>query len=348
MRFTVSSLVSNGPDPVTGVQRSPHEKLRSVIDQAVTAEQLGYDGYGVGERHGEPFLSPAPPLLLSAIAARTTTIRLFTTVTVLSILDPVRVAEDYAMLDQLSGGRLELIIGKGNDPRHFGLFGLPEERQWDALAENYGLLRRLWREEGVSWTGSTRPPLTDVTTAPRPLQSPIPVWHGSASSERSTDLAARHGDPLFSANTFHPLEKYKALVDHYRERWEHHGHDPKDARVGTGFGGLFVAERSQDAVEGFRPYWQALLDSAAGKHNNSPFASLEDALERGSALVGSPQQVIEKIHRYHEAFGNEVVGIGVDALTEEVQHRQLELFAAEVAPVIRKEIPEPVRAPAGS
>ncbi|WP_329499521.1 LLM class flavin-dependent oxidoreductase [Kitasatospora herbaricolor] len=113
MRFTVSSLVSNGPDPVSGVWRTPHEKLHNVIDQAVTAEQLGYEGYGVGERHGEPFLSPAPPVLLSAIAARTSTIRLCTTVTVLSILDPVRVAEDYAMLDQLSGGRLELIIGKG-------------------------------------------------------------------------------------------------------------------------------------------------------------------------------------------------------------------------------------------
>ncbi|MBP0448169.1 LLM class flavin-dependent oxidoreductase [Kitasatospora sp. RG8] len=339
MRFTVSSLVANGPDPVTGVQRTPYEKLHNVIDQAVTAERLGFDGYGVGERHGEPFLSPAPPVLLSAIAARTSTIRLFTTVTVLSILDPVRVAEDYAVLDQLSGGRLELIIGKGNDPRHFDLFGLPEERQWDALAENYGLLHRLWREEKVSWEGSTRPPLKEVTTSPRPLQDPIPVWHGSATSEQSTDLAARYGDPLFSANSFHPLAKYKVLVDHYRERWEHYGHDPKDARVGTGFGGLFIARRSQDAVEGFRPYWDALFNSAAGRHNNSPFASLEDALERGSALVGSPQQVIEKIHRYHEAFGNEVVGIGVDSLTEEVQHEQLELFASEVAPVIRRELP---------
>ncbi|MFB7667338.1 LLM class flavin-dependent oxidoreductase [Kitasatospora sp. NPDC056138] len=339
MRFTVSSLVSNGPDPVTGHQRSAREKLENVIDQAVTAERLGFDGFGVGERHGEPFLSPAPPVLLSAIAARTRTIRLFTTVTVLSVLDPVRVAEDYALLDQLSGGRVELIIGKGNDPRHFGLFGLDEDHQWDYLAENYGLLHRLWREEKVSWQGRFRAPLTEVTTYPRPLQDPIPVWHGSATSEQSTDLAARFGDPLFSANSFHPLAKYQALVDHYRERWEHYGRDPKDARVGTSFGGLFVARRSQDAVEGFRPYWNALFDSAAGRHNNSPFDSLEDALERGSALVGSPQQVIEKIHRYHEAFGNEVVGIGVDSLTESVQREQLELFATEVAPVIRRELP---------
>ncbi len=341
MRFIVSSLLSNGPDPVTGRRYSAHEKYRNVIDQAVTAEELGFEGYGVGERHGEPFLSPAPPVLLSTIAARTSRIRLFTTVTVLSILDPVRVAEDYAMVDQLSGGRLELIIGKGNDPRHFDLFGLEEDQQWEYLAENYALLHRLWREEEVTWQGTTRPPLEAATTYPRPFQDPIPVWHGSATSRQSTDLAARYGDPLFSANSFHPVEKYQALVDHYRERWAHYGRDPKDARVGTGFGGLFLAKRSQDAVEGFRPYWDALFNSAAGKHNNSPFASLEDALERGSALVGSPQQVIEKIHRYHEAFGNEVVGIGVDALTEDVQHEQLELFAAEVAPVVRRELPHP-------
>ncbi|WP_405362342.1 LLM class flavin-dependent oxidoreductase [Kitasatospora sp. NBC_00085] len=232
-----------------------------------------------------------------------------------------------------------LITGKGNDPRHFDLFGLPEERQWDALAENYGLLHRLWREEKVSWDGSTRPPLTEVTTSPRPFQDSVPVRYGSATSEQSTDLAARSGGPLFSANSFHPLAKYKALVDHYRERWEHHGHDPRDARVGTGFGGLFIARRSQDAVEGFRPYWDALFNSAAGKHNNSPFTSLEDAVERGSALVGSSQQVIEKIHRYHEAFGNEVVGIGVDLLTEEVQREQPELFASEVPSVIHRELP---------
>ncbi|MFC5663334.1 LLM class flavin-dependent oxidoreductase [Kitasatospora misakiensis] len=339
MRFTVSSLVSNVPDPVTGLRCTPHEKLYNVIDQAVTAERLGFDGYGVGERHGEPFLSPAPPVLLSAIAARTSTIRLFTTVTVLSVADPVRAAEDYALVDQLSAGRLELIIGKGNDPRHRELFGLPEERQWDALAENYALLRRLWREEKVSWEGGGRPPLHEVTTWPRPYQDPIPVWHGSATSTLSTDLAARYGDPLFSANTSHPLETYQGLVDHYRERWEHYGHKPEDARVGTGFGGLFVARRSQDAVEGFRPYWEAMSRWTAGRGNRSPFVSLEDAVARGSLLVGSPQQVVEKIHRYHQAFGNEVVGVGVDLLTEDAQREQLELFASEVVPVIRRELP---------
>ncbi|CAN3984116.1 LLM class flavin-dependent oxidoreductase [Kitasatospora purpeofusca] len=339
MRFIVSSLASNVPDPVTGVRRTPHEKVHNIIEQAVTAERLGFDGYGVGERHGEPFLSPAPAVLLSAVAARTSVIRLFTTVAVLSVVDPVRAAEEYALVDQISGGRLELIIGKGNDPRLFEQFGLAEERQWEALAENYGLLRRLWREEKVTWEGTTRPPLHAVTTWPRPHQEPIPVWHGSATSTLSTDLAARYGDPLFSANTSHPMEQYRALVDHYRDRWEHYGRAPEDARVGTGFGGLFVARRSQDAFAGFRPYWEAMATWAAGRRGGSTFTSLEDAVERGSLLVGSVEQVIEKIHRYHEAFGNEVVGVGVDLLTEGAQREQLELFAGEVAPVVRRELP---------
>lgn len=150
----------------------------------------------------------------------TSQIRLLTTVAVLSLLDPVRVAEDYATLDQLSGGRLDIIIGKGNDPDQNALFGYDLDGQWDRNREKYGLLRRLLREESVSWSGQYRPDLVDATTQPRPFQTPtIPVWHGSASSTESTEPAAKSGDPLSSANGLHPLEKYAALIRHFRERW---------------------------------------------------------------------------------------------------------------------------------
>jgi alkanesulfonate monooxygenase SsuD/methylene tetrahydromethanopterin reductase-like flavin-dependent oxidoreductase (luciferase family) len=137
MKFGLFSLVANHPQPISGETPTQHERLRRVIDEAVFAEELGFDAYGVGERHGEPFLSSAPPVILSAVAERTRRVRLLTTLTVISVLDPVRVAEDYATLDQLSGGRLELMIGKGNDPRHFPLFGLEEARQWEYQAEKF-------------------------------------------------------------------------------------------------------------------------------------------------------------------------------------------------------------------
>lgn len=129
MKFVLFSLLMNIRNAVTGETLSEQQKFQNILQQAILAEKLGFDAYGVGERHGPPFLSSSPPILLTAIAARTTRIRLLTTVTVLSVLDPVRVAEDYATLDHLSAGRLEMIIGKGNDPRHYPLFGITEEEQ---------------------------------------------------------------------------------------------------------------------------------------------------------------------------------------------------------------------------
>ncbi|WP_426445938.1 LLM class flavin-dependent oxidoreductase [Paenibacillus sp. S-38] len=345
MKIALLSLVMNLPNAITGESFTTGQKLENVIRQAELAERLGFDAYGVGERHGAPFLSSSPPVLLTAIAGRTSRIRLLTTVTVLSVLDPVRVAEDYATLDHLCGGRLEMIIGKGNDPRHYPLFGITEEEQWESMAERYALLRRLWDEEDVYWEGRYRPPISGVTTQPRPLQQPIPVWHGSASSPLSTELAARYGEPIFSSNTFHPKAKYKALIDHYRERWAYYGRDPEDAVVGAGAGSLFLADTCEEAVRRFRPYYDAVQATASAQHNQSPFKDLEDQMENGPILVGSPDRVIEKILDYHAAFGHSVLSISVDGLSEAEQQEQLHRFAEEVVPVLRRELPSSVWEP---
>jgi alkanesulfonate monooxygenase SsuD/methylene tetrahydromethanopterin reductase-like flavin-dependent oxidoreductase (luciferase family) len=345
MRFAAANLLLNAPDPGTGETTPPHRKLTDAVRWAVWAEQAGFDAVVIGERHAAPFLSSSPTVLLSHIAAVTTRVRLLSTVTVLPLLDPVRVAEDYATLDHLSGGRVELVIGKGNDPVQNQLFGYDLADQWALNREKYELLRRLWREERVTWSGSSRPALTDATTLPRPLQQPIPVWHGSASSTESTELAARFGEPLFSANAFHPTKKYTDLVAHYRERLVAHGHDPSCGVVGVGCGGLFVAERSQDAVKTFRPYYRAFLQSPAARHNAPEFDDVEEAVERGPLLVGSPQQVVDKLHRWNAEFGGiEVLQVAAEGLgLPAAQHRaSLELFLDRVAPVLRAELPSRV------
>lgn len=345
MKFLATDLIINLPNPVTGARLTDHDRLRQAVDWAVYAEEIGFDAVGVGERHARPFLASAPPVVLSHIAARTSRVRLLTTVTVLPVLDPVRAAEDYATVDHLSDGRLELIIGKGNDPRQHELFGYDLDDQWRRNAENYELLRQLWDSENVSWTGTTRPPLENQTTLPRPHQKDIRIWHGSASSTESTELAARWGAPLFSANGFHPLEKYAALVAHYRERYEAHGHGPAaSALVGAGAGGMYVTRRSQDAIEAYRPIYAKFLTSEAARHNRTPFTDLDDLLARGPALIGSPEQVIDKLGRYHEAFGHEVLSLGIDGVgvSQQDQKSSLELFFSEVAPVLRAEYPSQV------
>ena len=196
MRFITITLIVHSPDPFTGAQKSTRDRFREALDSALLAEELGFDGFGVGERHERPFISSSPTVVLSHIAAMTTRIRLFTAVTTLSLLDPVRAFEDYATLDQLSGGRLELIVGKGNGAAQRDLFNVTPDDQWDRNAESYEVFRRLWQDNKITYDTRFRPPLHEAEVWPRPLQRPIRVWHGSATSKASVDLAARYGDLL--------------------------------------------------------------------------------------------------------------------------------------------------------
>src|SRR5277367_6085119 len=321
MKFLLITLITHVPDPVTGEKKSPADRLRGVLDKAVLAEELGFDGFAVGERHEDPFISSSPPVVLSNIAARTSKIGLFTGVTTLSLL--------------------ELIIGKGNGAAQAELFHVTTDDQWDRNREGYELFRLLWENEHVTWSGRFRPPLVNAKALPRPLQSRIRIWHGSATSTDSVDLAARHGDPIFSANVSNTIEPYAALVRHYRERWKFYGHRPEDALVGAGTAGFYVTPTSQEAVATYRPMFEARL--AAQRRVGFPvvFESIEDFVWRSSALVGSPEQVIDKVGRYHEQLGHEVMHLSADAdgVTVSQQRRSLELFQSDVAPVLRERIP---------
>jgi alkanesulfonate monooxygenase SsuD/methylene tetrahydromethanopterin reductase-like flavin-dependent oxidoreductase (luciferase family) len=268
---------------------------------------------------------------------------LFTAVTTLSLLDPVRAFEDYATLDHLSGGRLELIIGKGNGGAQRELFNVTPADQWDRNAESYEVFRQLWINNKISYDTKFRPPLLDAEVWPQPYQRPIRIWHGSATSRESVDLAARYGDPLFSANVTNPIDPYAELIRYYRERWVHYGHDPALIAVGAGSAGYHAERNSQDAINAYRPVFEGQLAFPKRFGLEPVFPTLEDFVERSSALIGSPEQVIEKVHRYHEQFGHSVLHVRADAsgLTD-AQHRAgLELFQSDIAPVLRRDIPDP-------
>lgn len=340
MKFLLLTLIAHHPNPVSGEKKSPADRLREVVDSAVLAEQMGFDGFAVGERHEDPFISSSPPVVLSNIAARTSRIALFTAVTTLSLLDPVRAFEDYSTLDNLSDGRLELIIGKGNGAAQAELFHVTTTDQWDRNREGYELFRLLWDNEHVTWSGSFRPPLVDAKALPRPLQPRIRIWHGSATSRDSVDLAARNGDPIFSANVTYPIEPYAELVRHYRQRWEQYGHDPGDALVGAGTAGFHIAATTQQAVAEYRLTFESRLAFQRRAGLPVVFESIEDFVDRSSALIGSPQQVIDKVGRYHEQLGHEVIHLSAEAdgVTVAQKRRSLELFQSDVAPVPRDQI----------
>jgi alkanesulfonate monooxygenase SsuD/methylene tetrahydromethanopterin reductase-like flavin-dependent oxidoreductase (luciferase family) len=343
MKFQVLDIIPHLKNPLTGEIVSTADRLNQVVATARRAEELGFDSFSVGERHAGEFISSSPATVLAGIAAVTDRIRLQSGVTVLAVLDPVRVAEDYATIDLLSRGRLELVIGKGNEVLQYPLFGLDPADQWDLLAENYGLLRRLWREEDVTWTGRFRAPLTGpTTTTPRPFAGPPRIWHGSATTLTSAALAAKWGDPLFTANAIQPRENYHVLIQHYREEYERHGHDPKQQYLGSGSGagGVFIADTTQEAIRQFGPVYEALTANRNVPGNNSPFRDIQHAVAEGPALVGSPEQVIDKILGYHSLYGHDLQSISLPTtLPFEQQLDILERFALDVIPAVRAAAP---------
>ncbi|MFT4307479.1 MAG: LLM class flavin-dependent oxidoreductase, partial [Microbacterium sp.] len=288
VQFGLMSVSDITRDPVTGRTPSEAERIRATVTIARHAEQAGLDVFALGEHHNPPFWSSSPTTTLAYIAAQTERIIVSTSTTLVTTNDPVKIAEDYAMLQHLSGGRMDLMMGRGNTGPVYPWFGKDIRQGLPLAIENYALLRRLWTEDVVDWEGAFRTPLRGFTSTPRPLDGVAPfVWHGSIRTPEIAEQAASYGDGFFANNIFWPAEHYQRLIGLYRQRWEHHGHGaPETAIVGLG-GQAFMRRRSQDAVDEFRPYFDN-----APVYGHGP--SMEDFTRMTPLTVGSPQQVIDR------------------------------------------------------
>jgi putative FMN-dependent luciferase-like monooxygenase len=330
--FSVSDITRN---PITGDTPSEAERIDAIVRIAQRSDEVGLDVFAIGEHHNPPFFSSSPTTLLAHIAALTDQIILSTAVTLVTTNDPVKIAEDYAMLQHLSKGRVDLMVGRGNTVPVYPWFG-KDIREGVALAlENYNLLHRVWREDVVDWEGTFRTPLQGFTSIPRPLDDVPPfVWHGSIRTPEIAEQAAYYGNGYFANNVLAPNFHFRPLVEFYRERFAHHGHGtPEQAIVGLG-GHAFIAGRSQDAVSGFRPYFEG-----SPIYGNS--YRLEDFMHGTPLSVGSPQEVIEKTLTFQEGFGDyqrQLWNVDAMGLPVELALEQVELLGTEVVPVLRKEM----------
>jgi putative FMN-dependent luciferase-like monooxygenase len=334
MQFGVFTVGDIAPDPTTNYTQSEAERISNMIRVAQRADEVGLDVFALGEHHNPPFVPSSPPTLLGHIAALTEHIILSTSVTLMTTNDPVKIAEDYAMLQHVAKGRLDLMVGRGNTVPVYPWFG-KDIRQGVALAlENYNLLHRLWREDVVDWEGNFRTSLQGFTSTPRPLDDVPPfVWHGSIRTPEIAEQAAYYGNGFFANHILAPNFHFKPLVDLYRQRFEHYGHGTADQAI-VGLGGMsFIAKRSQDAVKSFRPYFE-----------NYPLfrgTRLEDYMAGTPLTVGSPQEVIDKVLTFQEGFGDyqrQMFAVDGLALPIEVALEQVELLGTEVVPVLRKEL----------
>ncbi|WP_461636052.1 LLM class flavin-dependent oxidoreductase [Glutamicibacter soli] len=335
MQFGVFSVSDITRDPTTG--HVPTEKARIDAEVAIAkkAEEIGMDVFAIGEHHNRPFFSSSPTTTLAYIAAQTERIILSTATTLITTNDPVKIAEDFAMLQHLSNGRTDLVLGRGNTGPVYPWFGKNIQDSVNLTVENYNLLRRLWDEDVVNWEGRFRTPLQNFTSTPRPLDNVAPfVWHGSIRTPQVAEIAAYYGDGFFANNIFWPKEHYQQLIGLYRERYEHYGHGRADQAI-VGLGGQFyMAQDSQQAVKEFRPYFDN-----APVYGHGP--SLEDFTAQTPLTVGSPQQVLEKTLSFQEYFGSyqrQLFLIDHAGLPLKTVLNQLDMFGEYVLPELRREM----------
>ncbi|HEY2006944.1 MAG TPA: LLM class flavin-dependent oxidoreductase [Solirubrobacteraceae bacterium] len=321
---------------------SPEQRMQDLIEEGVLAEQLGLDVFAIGEHHREDFVVSAPPVVLAAIAARTQRIRLSSAVTVLSSDDPVRVFEQFSELDLISGGRAEIMAGRGSFIESFPLFGYDLDDYDELYAEKLELLLQIRESARITWSGRLRAPLNDAGVYPRPVQDPLPVWVAVGGSPQSVVRAGALGLPLTLAIIGGQPERFAPLIALYRRAALQAGHEADKLPVAINTH-AFVGETSAAADSAFAQPYLAMMNRIGRERGWPPSGRPEyDALRspRGAVAAGSPEQVAEKILFEHELFGNSryIAQMSVGAVAHADVLRSMELFGTQVAPIVREEL----------
>jgi probable LLM family oxidoreductase len=317
-------------------------RLRDLVEEMELAEQVGLDVFGVGEHHRPDFAVSSPAVALAAGAARTERIRLTSAVTVLSSDDPVRVFQDFATLDGLSDGRAEIMAGRGSFIESFPLFGYDLDDYDELFAEKLDLLLALRDAEHVTWSGQHRAPIDGLGVYPRPVQQPLPVWIAVGGTPQSVVRAALLGLPLALAIIGGAPERFAPLVELYRNAAREGGHDPATLPVSIN-SHTYVADTSQRAADEFFPAYAAMMTRIGRERGWPPMTRPQfDQLRspRGALVLGSPQEVAEKILFQHQLFGHDrfLAQMSVGTLPHAQALRAIELLGTEVAPVVRAEV----------
>jgi probable LLM family oxidoreductase len=329
--------VAPGASPTRVAQR-----LGELLEEIELADRLGLEVFGVGEHHRRDYSVSAPTVALAAAAARTERIRLSSAVTVLSSADPVTVFEEFSTLDLLSGGRAEIMAGRGSFTESFPLFGYDLDDYDDLFAEKLELLLALRDSESVTWSGRHRAALHEASVYPRPLQQPLPVWIAVGGTPASVARAGMLGLPLMIAIIGGAPVRFAPLVELYREAARRAGTD--ESRLAVGINShMYIAETAQRAADEFFGPYSQMMNRIGRERGWPPMSRAQfDAgcAPEGHLLVGMPEQVAEKIVAHHELFGhNRFLGhISVGVLPHEKAMRATELFATEVAPLVRAKL----------
>lgn len=342
MELGIYSFADLTPDPATGAVPAAGLRLREVVEEIALADEVGLDVYGLGEHHRPDYAASTPVVTLAAAGSRTSRIRLTSAVTVLSSHDPVRVFQDFATLDLLTQGRAELMVGRGSFVESFPLFGYALEDYDELFEEKLGLLLALREAERITWSGRHRPSLVDQPVYPRPEQELLPVWVAVGGNPPSVIRAATLGLPMALAIIGGSPERFRPIVELYREALRRSGRDGHAVPVSINAHG-FIAKSSQEAMDQAFPSHSAMMNRIGRERGWPPMSRAEfeaQAAPRGAYFIGSPQEVAEKILWQHEIFGHErfLLQLTVGTMPHDQVMRAIELYGTEVAPIVRAEL----------
>lgn len=340
MEIGIDSFAAILPDSATGRAPSPTVRMAELIEEVQVADSVGLDVFGIGEHHRAEFLDSAPTMILAAAAARTSQIRLTSAVTIISAADPVRVFQEFATLDLISKGRAEIVVGRGSFVEAYPLFGLDTRDYDDLFAEKLDLLLALQESTNVTWEGRFRPALSGQGVYPRPHQQHLPIWVGVGGTPQSFARAGAMGLPLMIAIIGGSFERFRPLVDLYREAGKRSGHSPEMLKIGIHAMG-FVGETDAAAKDSFFPGW-AQLTANIGRERGWSLPTREQfenmAGPDGAFLVGDPSTVAGKMLQASETLGGVsriTFQMSTAALDTAAMKRSIELLGTEVAPEVR-------------
>ncbi|GAB2465051.1 LLM class flavin-dependent oxidoreductase [Jatrophihabitans fulvus] len=336
MHLGIDSFVSQVTDPSTGHVVGPAERMAHLLEEIALADEVGLYSFGIGEHHREEYYDSAPPVILGAAAARTSRIRVGSAVAVLSANDPVRVFQQFATLDLISGGRIDLVVGRGSFTEAFPLFGLDLADYDELFDEKLQLLLRIRESEHVTWSGRHRPALTGQGVYPRPVQDPLPIWVGVGGTPESFVRAGLLGLPLMVAIIGGEPRRFAPLVDLYRRAGAQAGHAPETLQVGLHVFG-YVGESREQAADTIYPGWHEMFTKVSRERGFPPPNRAQfDATSGpdGAFFLGSPDDIAAKLLRVSDQLGG-VDRVSIQMTNPRLAHgdllRGIELLG-EVAP----------------
>lgn len=336
IEFGLYTLGDHLPNPYTGKRISAQQRLQEIVEMARLAEQAGMDTFVVGESHQESFISQAHGILLSAIAQATSRIGISSGSTIISTSDPVRVYEDFATIDLLSNGRVEIVAGRASRVGLFELLGY-DLHDYEALfEEKFELLLQINREEYVTWEGNFRAPLRDAHILPRPLNGHIPIWRAVGGTPTSAIAAGQAGVPMYLAHLGGTTDVFKRTLDLYRESARETGYNPDKLPVSTA-GFFYTAEDTSTAIN---EYYHHINEGMKVTNNRGfpeqAFAQARDI--RSIINVGDPQLIIDKILYQHEQFGQQryIAQLDFGGVPFDKIRKNIEIIGSEILPTIKK------------